>query len=370
MPEFKLEFRLKVTENEVAASKAAMTSKKRLNSTVWAGDTSFQKSLKVLDFSGAGHRPEVLRNEEEENNDEQWQGPAKRSTQQPEVLLGMYHSPEEWHKKAIKLQHPATILAAVDASSACEIAGILSRSVQETIDHRKQVLMSYQALALQLQPEEDKLHAQMHEGLREVMQGKRLLLLKQVLIDAHLPFKGVMHRLTTGFEVVGSLCKPGLSEEQTKPASMTVRGLWSKAKWAHAAVMSKVKSSGDDELDSILWSETMAERDRGWLAGPFSAEEVKQRNGPLWNPNPRFALRQGAKTRMIDDLSYYSTNATVSQCEKTISAEWMKLCHWLQPSSNAPQANGRRWSRLMADPTPSRGTLIGLTRKSYGWGAL
>ena len=61
---------------------------------------------------------------------------------------------------------------------------------------------------------------------------------------------------------------------------------------------------------------TLAERDRGWLAGPFTPQELRQRNGPLWNPNPRFALRQGAKTRLIDDFSYYSTNATVAQGEK------------------------------------------------------
>jgi hypothetical protein len=157
----------------------------------------------------------------------------------------------------------------------------------------------------------------MPEGLRKVMQGKRLLLLKQVLIDANLPHKDVLHRLTTGFEIVGSLCKTGLFEEQSKLASMAVKDLWSKAKWAQASVMSKVKASGDAELDSILWAETISERDRGWLAGPFSPAELKQRNGPLWNPSPRFALRQGSgKTRMIDDFSYYSTNATVSQYEK------------------------------------------------------
>ncbi len=54
VPEFNLEFRLKVTEQKVASVKAAMNSKKHLNSAVWVGGASLQRGLKVLEISGQG----------------------------------------------------------------------------------------------------------------------------------------------------------------------------------------------------------------------------------------------------------------------------------------------------------------------------
>ena len=42
----------------------------------------------------------------------------------------------------------------------------------------------------------------------------------------------------------------------------------------------------------------------GWLRGPFTAEEVAQRQGPLWLPIRRFMLRQRATQQAapVDEL--------------------------------------------------------------------
>ena len=59
---------------------------------------------------------------------------------------------------------------------------------------------------------------------------------------------------------------------------------------------------------------TCAERDAGWLDGPFTPEQLETR--PL--VSRRFGLSQGDKTRLIDDLSVGGVSATVQVAESPL----------------------------------------------------
>ncbi len=59
-------------------------------------------------------------------------------------------------------------------------------------------------------------------------------------------------------------------------------------------------------MAEMAWDATLKEVRKGWLEGPFSAEEVTQKLGPLWTPSRRFGILQGGKVRNIDDLSEFS----------------------------------------------------------------
>lgn len=69
-------------------------------------------------------------------------------------------------------------------------------------------------------------------------------------------------------------------------------------------VLNLTKSSGDPELDHVLLSETLEEISLGWIEGPFGLEDLE----PGAAISRRFALRQGAKARLIDDFSVSGVN--------------------------------------------------------------
>ena len=59
---------------------------------------------------------------------------------------------------------------------------------------------------------------------------------------------------------------------------------------------------------------TCAERDAGWLAGPFDIDQLE--DSAL--VSRRFGLKQGEKTRLIDDLTVGGVNSTVQVAESPL----------------------------------------------------
>ena len=73
-----------------------------------------------------------------------------------------------------------------------------------------------------------------------------------------------------------------------------------------------VRSQGD--LDDEVHQLTCAERDAGWLEGPFEVDHLE--DGAL--VSRRFGLKQGEKTRLIDDLTVGGVNGTVQVAESPL----------------------------------------------------
>eukprot|EP00971_Amphidinium_carterae_P293463 5826501-Amphidinium_carterae.1 len=46
--------------------------------------------------------------------------------------------------------------------------------------------------------------------------------------------------------------------------------------WRNKAVIGRVRSSGDEKIDAAVWSETLCERDQGWVAGPLDLPDRLQ----------------------------------------------------------------------------------------------
>ena len=64
------------------------------------------------------------------------------------------------------------------------------------------------------------------------------------------------------------------------------------------------KSSGDKLLDEQILKDTEEEVSKGWALGPIAVEDIPE--GAVISK--RFALRQGVKTRLIDDFSISGVN--------------------------------------------------------------
>ena len=74
-------------------------------------------------------------------------------------------------------------------------------------------------------------------------------------------------------------------------------------------------SSGDIEVDKLLWAKTLEEVDRGHLSGPYQIDALP--HGCL--VNSRFPIIQGGKLRPIDNYTSSLVNDTVTISEKPIT---------------------------------------------------
>ena len=93
---------------------------------------------------------------------------------------------------------------------------------------------------------------------------------------------------------------------------MCVEQLLAGASASNKSIFRSVRSSGDSEVDQIVFEKTLEERDSGWLRGPMEFHELPE--GAILSR--RFGLKQPNKVRLIDDLSASSINKTV-QCNET-----------------------------------------------------
>ena len=94
---------------------------------------------------------------------------------------------------------------------------------------------------------------------------------------------------------------------------MSVEDLWRTARTAQRRAKDTCRSTGDAQTDRELFEATAAEKDRGWLAGPLSREQLDAIGA--WVPSRRFGIRQGAKLRVIDDFSASGINDALAASE-------------------------------------------------------
>eukprot|EP00435_Cladocopium_sp_Y103_P018570 s3790_g4.t1 len=140
---------------------------------------------------------------------------------------------------------------------------------------------------------------------------KRLLLLREMIKEEGYPDAGVFDELAYGTELVGTVPWTGVFDPAFKPAIITTQELMEQSDSSNKAIFNSVRSSGDHEVDKIVFEKTLEERDAGWLRGPVNFSELAE--GCVLSR--RFGLKQPNKARLIDDLSRSNINSTVQTPE-------------------------------------------------------
>ena len=112
------------------------------------------------------------------------------------------------------------------------------------------------------------------------------------------------------------------------PALLTPDALDNQSKFRRSKILEDCKGSGDTEVDEEVWAQTLAERDKGWLAGPLPEAQVPA-SAPI---STRFGLRQKHKIRLIDHVSESSVNQAVMVSESpvlhTVDFACAAICLW------------------------------------------
>ena len=236
-----------------------------------------------------------------------------------ETTFGIFRTPDAFVTEALKMKHPFEVPTELDASNIQAMANILSSGIDGTQKFRDGVLRHYEHRAACLEKAEQELKDSMHPEVRVIMQDKRLLLLAEVLRDAGVDDKYLIEDLTQGFRITGELRPSGLFPRILRPAALTQDDLRATAKWSkHVVADSCRRASKDSEVARSVWRETMEQRDKHWLRGPFSFEQMDEKYNGTWIASKRFGVVQGEKTRAVDDLSEFLVNASVTETDKVI----------------------------------------------------
>ena len=239
------------------------------------------------------------------------------------ATFGVYYSEREFLNKALEVEHPFDTPLPLEESNLDSIAFICEHGPAVTASFRAEQLRYYIGRAKALESEERELHLRIDQSLQPVLKRKRLLLFKEMLIDARVDDMHLFDEVCNGFKLIGDLNCSGQFQPQWKPAGLSTAQLKQTSLWAQQSVVGSCKRVLDDpEVAQSVWDETIsqASEDRKWVLGPYSAKEISERVGPCWIPARRFGVRQGGKIRPVDDFSQFLINSAVT-CHEKIDLE-------------------------------------------------
>ena len=152
---------------------------------------------------------------------------------------------------------------------------------------------------------EAELKAGMSEHRRKVLDSKRILLFQEMLKDINYDDMNVVQELVDGATLTGEIPVTGVLDTKLKPARIDIDELMSISDQVKQQIRSRTVSSGDHDMDKLLWEKTVEEAGKGQLSGPYSFDSLPQD----CLVSSRFPLLQGGKLRPIDNYSSSLINA-------------------------------------------------------------
>ena len=226
------------------------------------------------------------------------------------AVYGLPWSPKEFVEEAAAREHPLQacvvplcVKEAIDKEARC--------SPHSLAQDRTEVLRKWTLRAQELLDSERRLHESMPAHVSVVLQGKRLLLLKEMLQDAGYCDVGIVDQIASGFDLMGHIPEAGVFRSKTVPATLTPDEVRRTAKHTRQGILLGAAEGLRDEHASRLYEITLEERDKGWLQGPVDPSTLDDRA----SVSRRFAVFQSGKVRPIDDLSESLINSTTSRTE-------------------------------------------------------
>ena len=228
-----------------------------------------------------------------------------------EQAWGVPFTPDEFIREASVAGHPKNFrgLLPKPLEYAIELNAKLSSS--ELVALRAAWVKKWIGRISELEPEENKLKSNMADHLKHILKSKRLLVFREMLSDLKYPGMGVFDEISSGTQLSGEVSDCGLFEKIFRPCDITEGHLKMCAEQNRKSIFYSSRSSGDDEVDSVVYSKTLEGIESGWLRGPIDFSSLPDDT----IINRRFGLKQPNKIRLIDDFSGSQVNATVQSYE-------------------------------------------------------
>ena len=213
--------------------------------------------------------------------------------------FGVFRSPFEFLQKALTLEHPLDNPHTVDKSNLKAIVFIRDHSTAEVLAFRAKQLKKYTQRAEQLASEENLLKQSLDEDVGRVLEGKRLLLLKEMAADTNVGDETLFQELVEGFRLTGEMPESKQFPARLKPAMISVQQLRDSAVWAKKMIHASCRRVGaDPEVAKAVHDETVQQLQDGWVKGPFTSSELDKKYSGCWIPSKRFGVRQGTRSEL------------------------------------------------------------------------
>ena len=225
--------------------------------------------------------------------------------------IGILRSPREFMDAAIAAGHPGQNLDQLPEPMKNAVEFITTRSPQEVAQHRSEVLRKMIHRAAQLADHEAALKGDMSGRRRAILEKKRLLLFKELLVEAGSNDVNLVEDICNGFDLTGKLPEFNQFDKKFRPAALPTDALRSIADRARCALLSNVRSSGNAQVDAGVLQATLKEKEMGFLHGPVDAASIP----PGATLTRRFGVAQKDKVRPIDDYKASLVNSSVTQVE-------------------------------------------------------
>ena len=238
--------------------------------------------------------------------------------------VGVYRTPEEFLQAALEVKHPKAVTA-IDDELAEIIINNLTKGPFEVAKLRLQSINMISKLKSELAAEEARFKLTLPPHAQRVLEGKSLLLWRTLLDKTSFPDKGVWD-LMLGTDLTGLPTKSPLYGEKLKHAHTSHEELVVASKWRNQVLMSKPQHSADPAFRQALWDETLKERDRGFIQGPFDSLSAAAASLGFGEHEVcitrRFVIMQGVsqetglpKPRVIDDAKESAINMAYTSRE-------------------------------------------------------
>ena len=147
------------------------------------------------------------------------------------------------------------------------------------------------------QEDESRFKLGLHPEVAKILAPNRLLLWKELMSQFSYPDLGVFDLITSGISLTGEVESSGLFSPVNKPATLSVQQLRDEADNITDGILAQVGPQSP-EIDRTVLEKTWQEVESGWLVGPIPRHSVPPGSVICC----RFGLRQGEKTRLIDDM--------------------------------------------------------------------
>ena len=191
-------------------------------------------------------------------------------------------------------------------------------------------------LKSELSAEEARFKLTLPPHAQRVLGNKSLLLWKKLLDMTNFPDKNVWD-LMLGTDLTGLPTKSPLYPEKVKHAQTSHAELVEAARWRNRVLIAKPQHSEDPSVRQALWDETLRERDKGFIDGPFdslsSAASATGCSEDQICVTRRFVIMQGIdpdtglpKPRVIDDAKESAINLAHTSLEMLVLHDLDYLC--------------------------------------------
>ena len=152
----------------------------------------------------------------------------------------------------------------------------------------------------------------MPEYLQQVLRGKRILLMGEMLERLGFEDKYLQQDVSEGFKLTGWLRETGCFPKKIRKPTMPAPAVMAMASSVNQRIVKQMSETSFSETDAKAWDETLAELERGWIFRDDAPDLGKVLLAK------RFGLAQKEKTRVIDDFLVGGLNSLAGLREKLV----------------------------------------------------